>query len=78
MKFPRVVFLLMEGISLLYATPIIICGSYILANNCRKNSVSFDGRTNLFFSSKILDVFFSNGVESFIGNLLLRSLFLYY
>ena len=51
---------------LLYATPITILGSYTLANNCRKNSVSFDGLTS-FFSSAILDVLLSDGVESFIG-----------
>ena len=55
-----------RGEGLLYATPITICGSYTLANNCRKNSVSFDGLTS-FFSSAILDVLLSEGVESFIG-----------
>ena len=54
---------------IIYATPIIIWGSYTLANNCRKNSVSFDGRTSFCFSSDNLLEFLFDRVESVIGNL---------
>lgn len=58
-----------QGEGLLYATPITICGSYTLANNCKKNNVSFDGRTNFCFNSVNLWEFLFEGVEFVIGNL---------
>lgn len=71
----KVLYLVPININKIYANPITICGSYTRANNCRKNNVSLDGCTN-FFSSLIFDVWWSDEVKSFIGNLLLRFLFL--
>ena len=39
-----------------YTMRIIVPGSYILANSCRKKSVSFEGCANLFFKSLSFDV----------------------
>lgn len=50
-----------------YAMLITAPGSYILANSCKKKSVSFEGCANLFFKSLSFDVGVLSEVEFVIG-----------